>query len=268
MSRIVLGIEYDGSGFSGWQFQNQRRTVQNELEIALSSVANQKISVQCAGRTDSGVHALEQVVHFDSQCERTLENWVMGGNSNLPKDIRILWAKPAVDDFHARFSAIARYYRYVILNRPVKSALQCDRVTWCYIPLDEVKMHAAAQALIGEHDFSSFRAQSCQSKSPNRLMHFINVFRQDDEIIIELSANAFLHHMVRNIAGVLIDIGIGKQSVNWAQELLNIKDRRQGGNTAPPHGLYLGGVYYPEKYKINKHSIFNALAKNVGRFQH
>ncbi len=267
-TRIVLGIEYDGSRFSGWQFQTQQRTVQDELEKALSAVGNQKIIVHCAGRTDSGVHALEQVVHFDCQCQRTLYNWVMGGNSNLPKDIRILWAKFAIDDFHARFSAIARYYRYVILNRPIKSALQCDQLTWCHTPLDEVNMHTAAQSLTGQHDFSSFRAQGCQSKSPNRLMHFINVFRQDDEVIIELSANAFLHHMVRNIAGVLMEIGSGKQSINWAQELLDIKDRKQGGNTAPPYGLYLAGVYYPEKYKINKHLVFNDLAKDVCRFQH
>ncbi len=268
MTRIVLGIEYDGSFFSGWQYQYEKRTVQGELEQALSAVANQKITVHCAGRTDAGVHALEQVVHFDTEVERTMHSWVMGGNSNLAKDVRIIWAKLAVDDFHARYSAIARFYRYVILNRKMKSALQRSQVTWCYNALDENKMHAAAQSLIGEHDFSSFRAQGCQSVSPSRLMHFINVYREQDNVIIELSANAFLHHMVRNIAGVLMDIGMGKRPVEWTQDLLDIKDRSQGGVTAPPYGLYLGGVYYPEQYGIAKHPLFNLLAVDVCRFQH
>ncbi|HIF53925.1 MAG: tRNA pseudouridine(38-40) synthase TruA [Methylococcales bacterium] len=268
MARIVLGIEYDGSHFTGWQCQNHQRTAQEELEKALSLIGNQTIKVQCAGRTDTGVHALEQVVHFDTDADRTLDNWVMGGNRNLPADVRILWAKFAIDDFHARFSAIARYYRYVILNRPINSALQYGRVSWCYKPLDEVKMHTAAQSLIGKHDFSSFRALSCQSVSPDRLMHFINVFRQGDQVIIELSANAFLHHMVRNIAGVLMEIGTGKQSVDWTQELLGIKDRKQGGITAAPYGLYLGGVYYPAKYGLDKHPVFNLLPKDARRFAH
>ena len=268
MARIVLGIEYDGSLFSGWQYQNKHlRTVQGELEKALSKVANQKITVHCAGRTDSGVHALEQVVHFDTDVERNHHSWIMGGNTNLPEDVRIIWARNAIDDFHARFSAIARYYRYVILNRKMKSALLRSQITWCYESLDEVKMHEAAQSLIGEHDFSSFRAQGCQSNSPNRLMHFINVFREQEQVIIELSANAFLHHMVRNIAGVLMEIGMGKQPVNWTRELLDIKDRTQGGITAPAYGLYLGGVYYPEKYGISKHPVFDLLAPDVHRFE-
>ena len=268
MARIVLGIEYDGSLFSGWQYQNAQRTVQGELEKGLSNVANQEIKVHCAGRTDSGVHALEQVVHFDTDVNRSLDSWVMGGNANLSDDVRIIWAKLAVDDFHARFSAIARFYRYIILNRKIKSALLRSQVTWCYNPLDEKKMHSAAQSLIGEHDFSSFRAQGCQSNSPNRLMHFITVTRKDDRVIIELSANAFLHHMVRNIVGVLMEIGMAKQSVNWIDELLELKDRSQGAITAPAYGLYLGGVYYPEQYGINKHPIFNLLASDVCRFKH
>ncbi|MFW5444040.1 MAG: tRNA pseudouridine(38-40) synthase TruA [Methylococcaceae bacterium] len=268
MSRIVLGIEYDGSLFSGWQYQNDQRTVQNELEKALSKVADQPITVQCAGRTDSGVHALEQVVHFDTEVDRTLNSWVMGGNTKLPKDIRIIWASPAIDDFHARFSAIARFYRYVILNRKMKSALIPSQATWCYNALDERRMHQAAQALVGEHDFSSFRAQGCQSKSPNRSMHFINVYRQQEQVIIDLSANAFLHHMVRNIAGVLMEIGMDNQAVSWTDDLLSIKDRKQGGVTASPYGLYLGGVYYPEKYGIKKHPVFDLLAPDVRRFEH
>lgn len=268
MARIVLGIEYDGSLFSGWQYQIKRRTVQNELEKALGKVANTKITVHCAGRTDSGVHALEQVIHFDTEVERSLDSWLMGGNANLPADARIIWAKHAVDDFHARYSAVARYYRYVILNRPMKSALRQNQVTWCYYPLNEVNMHTAAQSLVGEHDFSSFRAQGCQSVSPTRRMHFINVFREGETVIIELSANAFLHHMVRNIAGVLMDIGISKKPVTWVEELLTIKDRSQAGITAASYGLYLGGVFYPDKYGLNKHPVFNALPPETQRFEY
>jgi tRNA pseudouridine38-40 synthase len=266
MKRIVLGIEYDGSGFSGWQWQPRQYSVQQALEQALSKVANQPVTVICAGRTDTGVHALEQVVHFDTAVNRERQAWLLGGNSNLPDDVRIMWVKEAVDDFHARYSAIARFYRYVILNRPVKSALLRRQATWCYPHLDAEKMHQAAQALIGNHDFSSFRAQGCQSKSPYRLMYFIDVYRQDDKVIIDISANAFLHHMVRNIAGVLMAIGAGKQPVQWTQELLALKSRKLGGVTAPPDGLYLGAVYYPEQFGIAKHPIFDKLPPDAKRF--
>ena len=266
MSRIVLGIEYDGSAYAGWQWQAGKRTLQGELQSALSKIANQPIVVHCAGRTDAGVHALEQVVHFDCDVERDLHAWVMGGNSHLPDDIRITWAKPAVADFHARYSAIARFYRYVILNRPMKSALLRTQATWCHQPLDAECMHRAAQHLIGEHDFSSFRAQGCQSVSPNRLMYFIDVYRQDDRVIIDLCANAFLHHMVRNIAGVLIEIGSGKRDEAWTQALLDIKDRNQAAMTAPAHGLHLGGVFYPEDYRVACHPIFRRLPHDARRF--
>lgn len=268
MSRIVLGIEYDGGLFSGWQCQKAKRTVQNEVEKALSKVADQTISVRCTGRTDAGVHALEQIIHFDTEIKRELKSWVMGGNINLPDDVRIIWAKPAIEDFHARYSAIARFYRYIILNRKMKSALQRNQVTWCYESLDEVKMHQAAQSLLGQHDFSSFRAKGCQSVSPNRLMHFINVYREGENVIIDISANAFLHHMVRNIAGVLMAIGKGEKPVGWTEELLEIKDRQQAGVTAPPYGLYLGGVYYPEKYGINKNPVFDLLPTDAARFEY
>jgi len=268
MKRIILGIEYNGHLFSGWQYQNpQRRTIQSELQTALSKVANQTITVHCAGRTDAGVHALEQVVHFDTEVERPMKGWIEGTNCYLPAEIRVLWAQNAIDDFHARFSAIARFYRYIILNRKTRSALMPYQMTWCYEALDAEKMHQAAQALIGEHDFSSFRAQGCQSVSPNRLMHFIKVYRQQDKVIIDLSANAFLHHMVRNIAGVLIAIGMGKRPVDWTKELLAIKDRSKGGVTASPNGLYLGGVCYPKKYRLNKHPVFELLAPDVRRFE-
>jgi tRNA pseudouridine38-40 synthase len=266
MSRIVLGVEYDGSAYAGWQCQNAKVTVQAELQSALGKIADQPVVVICAGRTDAGVHALEQVVHFDSPSPRDLRAWVMGGNSHLPADIRILWAKPAFADFHARFSAIARFYRYVILNRETNSALLRSQATWCYRPLDAEKMHQAAQQLIGEHDFSSFRAQSCQSRSPYRLMYFIDVYRQGDKVYIDLCANAFLHHMVRNIVGVLMEIGLHRQAVAWAGELLKVRDRGQAAVTAPPHGLHLGAVYYPPHYGIRKHLIFDRLPKEARRF--
>lgn len=265
MSRIVLGIEYDGSGFCGWQWQTEQRNVQQVLEQALSKVADHPVTVQCAGRTDTGVHALEQVVHFDAKVERELHTWVLGGNSNLPDDVRITWVKRAVGDFHARYSAIARFYRYVILNRPVKSALLRNQVTWHHGPLDADKMHQAAQHLIGKHDFSTFRAQGCQSKSPCREMYFIDVYRDGDKVVIDISANAFLHHMVRNIAGVLMAIGAGKQDVDWTKELLGLKSRKLGGVTAPPYGLYLGAVYYPEQYGIAKHPVFDKLPVDARR---
>lgn len=264
--RMVLGIEYDGSHFFGWQWQTGRRTVQQELEKALSKVANHAVNVTCAGRTDTGVHALEQVVHFDTSVQRADHAWLMGGNSNLPDDIRITWVKAAVDDFHARYSAIARFYRYIILNRRMKSALLRQQVTWHYNPLDAEKMHRAAQHLIGDHDFSSFRAQGCQSKSPRRMMHFIHVYRQGEQVIMDIAANAFLHHMVRNIAGVLIEIGEGKQAEDWTLHLLHIKNRALGGITAPPCGLYLGAVYYPEQYGIDQHPLFAHLPVDAKRY--
>lgn len=266
MPRIVLGVEYDGSRFHGWQFQHGKRTVQAELEAALAKIAARPVAVVCAGRTDAGVHALEQVVHFDCEVERDPRAWVMGGNTHLPDDVRILWAKPAVDGFHARYSAIARFYRYIFFNRPVNSALGRHQMTWCYEPLDEHRMHRAAQALIGERDFSSFRASSCQSVSPCRRMYFIDVYRERERVIMDISANAFVHHMVRNIAGVLMDIGRGRRPEEWTEHLLLIKDREQGGLTAPPQGLYLGGVFYPEKYVIPKHPVFDKLPKDARRF--
>lgn len=267
MARIVLGIEYDGTAYAGWQWQRGKPTLQSELQAALSKIANQPIVVHCAGRTDAGVHALEQVVHFDCDAVRDESAWLMGGNSQLPDDIRVTWVRPAVGDFHARYSAIARFYRYVILNRRMKSALLRTQATWCYHALDAERMHAAAQHLLGEHDFSSFRAQGCQSLSPNRFMHFIDVYRQDERVIIDICANAFLHHMVRNIAGVLMDIGMGKQPIAWTQELLMIRERSKAAVTAPPHGLHLGGVYYPAVYQIPVHPVFAKLPPDARRFE-
>lgn len=269
MKRIVLGVEYDGSAFFGWQWQEGGlRTVQDEVQKAASRVANQAVTIICTGRTDTGVHALEQVVHFDTTAERSEHSWLLGMNANLPDDVRITWVQPAIDDFHARYSAIARFYRYIILNRPTKSALQRDRVTWCHQPLEAERMHQAAQALVGTHDFTSFRALKCQSVSPMRLMYFVDVYRKEEQVIMDISANAFLHHMVRNIAGVLMAIGMQEKPVTWTQELLNCKNRQLGGVTAPPQGLYLGGVYYPAHYKLPKNPIFEKLPTTAQRFTH
>jgi tRNA pseudouridine38-40 synthase len=268
MPRIALGLEYDGSAFAGWQWQTGQRNVQACVEAAAAKVAAAPVNLLCAGRTDAGVHALEQVAHFDTPAARSPRSWVMGINANLPDDARVLWAREMEPGFHARYSAIARFYRYVILNRAMKSALYRRQVTCCFNPLDEAKMQAAANHLLGHHDFSSFRAQGCQSKSPQRIMHFIQVRREGERVLIELSANAFLHHMVRNIAGVLMEIGTGKKEPDWARELLELRDRKQGGVTAPADGLYLGGVYYPEEFGLDKHPIFELLPADARRHEH
>ena len=226
------------------------RSVQEELEKALSIVADSPIRVQCAGRTDTGVHATGQVVHFDSPVERPERAWLLGGNVNLPYDINISWVRPVSEEFNARFSATGREYRYVIANRKTRSALMSRRVVWKHQTLDADLMHQAAQYLVGKHDFSSYRAQGCQAKSPIRDMYSINVIRKGDLLIIDVAANAFLHHMVRNIAGVLMTIGQGEQPVDWTREVLEYKDRKLGGVTAPPQGLYLTRVIYPEEFGI------------------
>lgn len=264
--RIVLGVEYDGSAYAGWQWQPGRRSIQAELELALSKVADQPVTVVCAGRTDAGVHATEQIVHFDVNVERDLHAWLMGGNTYLPADIRIIWAKNASNGFHARYSAIARLYRYVIFNRAVKSALMDKQVTWCYRPLNAELMHNSAQTLVGNHDFSSFRAQGCQSRSPFRIVHFIDVYRDHDKVVIEICANAFLHHMVRNIAGVLMTIGAGKQPQDWAATVLAAKKRALASVTAPPEGLYLLAVYYPDSTGLPVHPAFNKLPGDATRY--
>ncbi|KRT54772.1 tRNA pseudouridine(38-40) synthase [endosymbiont of Ridgeia piscesae] len=248
--KIALGVEYDGSGFNGWQKQSHARSVQEDLEAALSRVADQPVRVHCAGRTDTGVHGTGQVVHFETTAERPPRAWVLGSNVNLPNDVSVSWARQVADDFHARFSATGRHYRYLILNRGTRSALWRNRATWHHHPLDEHRMHQAAQALVGTHDFSSYRALGCQAKHPVRTIHRLDVSRQGEMVAIEVYANAFLHHMVRNLAGVLMAIGQGKQEVSWAEEILQLRDRRKGGVTAPPHGLYLTKVDYPEKFQL------------------
>ncbi|QJD29456.1 tRNA pseudouridine(38-40) synthase TruA [Methylococcus geothermalis] len=265
--RIALGIEYDGSGFAGWQRQSGKRTIQSVVEQALSRVADAPIRVVCAGRTDAGVHAIEQVVHFDTESRRSERSWLLGANTALPDDVRILWVREIEPRFHARLSAIARYYRYEILNRPMRSALRPRQLTWCHAPLDVERMREGAVHLIGEHDFSSFRAQQCQSRSPFRRVHFLHVRREGERVVMEIAANAFVHHMVRNIAGVLMAVGAGKHDPAWVGELLSMRDRAQGGVTAPPDGLYLGGVCYPEEFGLARDTVFEHLPADARRYE-
>lgn len=248
--RIALGIEYDGTRYAGWQYQHHAPSVQQVVERAVSKVADEPVRVVCAGRTDTGVHALGQVVHFDTGAERTARSWVLGCNSNLPQDVGVRWARPVGDEFHARFGAVARRYRYLILNRPTRPALLHHRVCWHRLPLDESRMAAAAWPLVGEHDFSSFRALACQAKHPVRTIHELQVQRHGECVVIDVAANAFLHHMVRNIAGVLIAIGQGERPPEWTGQLLEARDRSVGGVTAPPEGLYLVSVQYPARFGL------------------
>lgn len=248
--RTALMVEYDGSQYHGWQAQTGLHTVQKKLEDALSQVADCEISVVCAGRTDTGVHATNQIIHFDCDAVRTIRAWIHGANSFLPKDICVKWGREMAEDFHARYSATARRYRYVIYNSPIRPALLRSNVTWQYRPLDHTTMHAASQSLLGEQDFTSFRSLECQSKTPMRNIHHLEVTRHEDVIMIDITANAFLHHMVRNIAGVLIAVGAGRRTVPWVKEVLLAKDRKLGAETAPPYGLYLAGVIYPKVFHI------------------
>ena len=256
MKRIVLGIQYDGQPWSGWQSQPQGQTVQDVLEKALQSIATHPIKVSCAGRTDAGVHALEQVAHFDTETERPINSWVRGVNAHLPKSIAVRWAKELEPDgqneleFHSRFSARSRTYHYVLYNHPVRSPLLEGRVGWVFRPLNEVKMTEAAGYLLGEHDFSSFRAVYCQAKSPVKQMHEISIRRHGDLIVFTFRASAFLHHMVRNIVGSLIAVGTGNRQPEWMREVLLTRDRSIAAPTFMPDGLYLAKVEYDPKWKL------------------
>lgn len=250
--RIALGIEYIGTSYCGWQSQHfdQLPTIQDKVEKAIAKVANHPVQVVCAGRTDAGVHAKGQVVHFETTAIRYERSWILGINSHLPSDISVHWVKEMPDDFHARFSAIARQYQYFIFNHPFRSALYYRRATWIYCPLDINRMQKATQYFMGQHDFSSLRAQYCQAKSPIRKIEAMHIEQHDDVIILTIKANAFLHHMVRNIVGVLLPIGRGETDPEWVIEVLNARDRRAAGITAPAEGLYLDRVFYPEIYEV------------------
>jgi tRNA pseudouridine38-40 synthase len=248
--KLAFGIEYDGSDFSGWQIQRDARTVQSVLETALSCVAARPIKVQCAGRTDAGVHASGQVMHIITEARRSTRSWVLGANSNLPGDVSVQWAQPVADDFHARFSPTSRTYQYVICNRMTRPGLWARKVTWEYRPLDHERMDDAASQLLGEHDFTSFRGKGCQAKNAVRTVRRINVRREGDLVILLVEANAFLLHMVRNVAGTLMAIGMGKAKPEWAAEVLALRDRSLAGITAPADGLYLTAVEYPARFEL------------------
>lgn len=258
--RFAAGIEYHGGRFRGWQTQRGVRTVQQAVEQALSTVANHAVTVGCAGRTDAGVHATQQVIHFDSDADRSERSWVLGANSNLPEDVCVTWLSPVHREFHARFSAESRRYRYVILNRWVRPALLSGRVCWSAGTLDVGRMQVAAGLFPGEHDFTTFRATACQARSPVRRVYEAAVRRSGDLIYIDVHANGFLHHMVRNMAGVLMTIGHGDRPAHWVTDLLAMRDRTRGGVTAAAEGLYLVGVAYPDGFGLTvetRQPVFN-----------
>lgn len=247
---IALGVEYSGSNYCGWQRQSHFPSVQQTLEEVLAEIADHPVKINCAGRTDTGVHATGQVVNFQLHNQRPLRAWNQGANTYLPDDISIRWAQPVDSTFHARHSALQRRYRYVIFNASYPSATLSKRVSWYPQKLDEKNMHSAAQALLGEQDFASFQAASCQSETSYRCVKLVSIWRWMDFVIIDISANAFLHHMVRNIVGSLLAVGCGRQSVDFIGEVLQKKDRTQAATTAKPEGLYLVRVDYPSKYQI------------------
>lgn len=248
--RIALGIEYNGHGFYGWQRQQGLPTIQASLEEALSKVANEPIFLHCAGRTDANVHATGQVVHFDTNAKRHIDAWIYGANVSLNHSISVRWARAVDYHFHARFKATSRRYRYVIYNNPIRPAVLNNRVSWHYYRLDANKMHEAAQCLLGEQNFNSFRSSQCNSKTPNRRIDEVTIKRQGDYILIEIEANAFLHHMVRNIVGSLMKIGSGLREISWMKAVLEAKSRQAAAETAPADGLYLTHVRYPEPYNF------------------
>ena len=248
--RIALALEYDGSRFLGWQTQPGGGTVQDTLQAALSGIAGSAVQVTCAGRTDRGVHARGQVVHFDTDAARPDSAWVRGVNALLPEAVAVLWAARVADDFHARYAALARTYRYVLLNRPVRPALAARHAGWYHAPLDVAAMRAAALQLVGEHDFSAFRSAECQAKSPVRTLHALEVQARGERIDFVLRANAYLHHMVRNIVGTLIYVGNGRNAPQWAGEVLASRDRARAAPTFAAEGLYLERVEYAERWGL------------------
>lgn len=248
--RIALGVEYDGRPYCGWQSQAEGLTVQDTLQFALSQIAAEPVSVIAAGRTDTGVHALEQVVHFDSEAVRPLTAWVRGANALLPGSIAVRWAHYVPDEFHARFSAQGRSYRYLLINRQVRSAIHAGKAGWFHSPLDLSLMREAAQCLLGEHDFSAFRAAECQAKSPVKCMNNLDIYQNGEMLVFNLSANAFLHHMVRNLVGALVYVGKGKYPPQWLAEVLAGRERRLAAPTFAPDGLYLRRIQYDAKWGL------------------
>jgi tRNA pseudouridine38-40 synthase len=248
--RIAIGLEYVGTAFAGWQTQDDVRTVQPCLERSLGLIADHPVSIVCAGRTDAGVHALGQVAHFDTTAARTPRAWMLGANGDLPPDVSISWARPVPRHFHARYSVVSRTYRYLILNRSARSALAANRAALIHRALDIERMRAAASRLTGEHDFSAFRAAECQARSPVRRLFDLSIDRSGEWVRVDLTANAFLHHMARNLVGLLIEVGRGDAEPEWATEVLEARDRTRGAATAPAEGLYLYRVNYPPAFGL------------------
>jgi tRNA pseudouridine38-40 synthase len=250
MPRVAVGLEYDGTAYRGWQIQPEAPSIESRVARALSAVADAEVDLVCAGRTDAGVHALGQVVHFDAPARRSERSWVLGANRLLPGDIRVQWAREVPAHFHARFSALWREYCYLIFNRPIASALRRDRAAWIREPLDMDAMRVAAQCLAGEHDFASFRAAECQARSSVRHVLALQVQDSQDVLQLRVRANAFLHHMVRNLAGWLIAVGRGDRRAEDTAALLAARDRRLAAPTAPAQGLYLARVAYPDAFAL------------------
>lgn len=248
--RFAACVEYDGTNYCGWQILGHAPSVQEHVENALSSIAAHPVNVICSGRTDSGVHSVGQIIHFDTEAKRDPRGWLFGTNSKLPNDIALRWVVPIDDDFHARFSAVARRYRYIIVNRLARPGLFQHKVAWVYYPLDDQAMHQASQVLIGEYDFSSFRAAGCQARHAVREIQELTIWRAGEMVYVDIKANAFLHHMVRNIVGSLLQVGTGEKPIEWIAELLALKDRTKAGMTAPAQGLYFVQAYYPERFQL------------------
>ncbi len=260
--RYACGIEYDGHGFFGFQTQVQEPTIQGCLEKALAKVANHDVRLICSGRTDTGVSATAQVIHFDTDVNRSDYQWIMGVNTNLPGGISMIWIKAVTDDFHARFSAMQRSYQYVILNRWIRPALNRHSVSWEKLPLDEKKMHEAAQYLLGKHDFNAFRSSACQSKTPVKTINHISVKREGNKVIMDIAASGFLHHMIRNIIGTLIPIGRDEKPVTSMLDILQTRDRTKAGITAAPNGLSFNIVKYPKQFALPETAIDDHLPQH------
>jgi tRNA pseudouridine38-40 synthase len=262
--RIAIGVTYDGSPFEGWQSQPSGNTVQNHLERALGAIAGAAVRVVAAGRTDAGVHAIGQVVHFDVQADRPASAWVRGTNAHLPEAIAVQWVEPVDEGFHARFSATARAYRYVLYNHPVRPSLLGRHVGWFHLPLDERAMQDGADALLGTHDFSAFRAAECQAKTPVRTVHRLAVTRNGPYVLIDVVADAFLHHMVRNVVGALVHVGKGAAPPQWLAQVLAGRDRGRAAPTFSPCGLYLASVAYPRERALPSFPAVTPFALDEG----
>ncbi|MCV2528414.1 MAG: tRNA pseudouridine(38-40) synthase TruA [Candidatus Lightella neohaematopini] len=251
--KLAFGVEYDGTKYYGWQKQKNLPSIQEEIEKAIFSITNEKIDIFCAGRTDAGVHAIGQVIHFTTNTNLPDRAWIMGMNTNLPNDISIKWIKRVPDSFHARYSAYARRYQYIIYNNKIRSSLYCNKVNHIYYLLNEYSMKKAASYLIGKHNFISIKQSDCQSKSSWRKIYNLSINRYGHYLIIDIKANSFLYHMVRNIVGILLDIGSGKKSISWIKNIISVNKKNNFIKTASANGLYLILVYYPRKFLIPRY---------------